>query len=163
MSALLHSSTIVVAGVYLLAQYHPILNPTITTTICLCLGITTSIYAASSALVQNDMKKIIAFSTSSQLGLIMTAIGINCPNLAIFHILSHATFKATLFLAAGSTIHNTQNEQDIRKMGAIKTTLPISSTALTTNGLALSGLPFLSGFYSKDTILETLFSSHLNA
>nr|YP_001382243.1 NADH dehydrogenase subunit 5 [Calotes versicolor]BAF69014.1 NADH dehydrogenase subunit 5 [Calotes versicolor] len=162
-SALLHSSTMVVAGVYLLAQYHPMLNPTMTTTICLCLGMTTSIYAASSALVQNDMKKIIAFSTSSQLGLMMTAIGMNCPNLAILHMLSHATFKATLFLAAGSTIHNAQNEQDIRKMGAMKITLPISSTALTTNGLALSGLPFLSGFYSKDTILETLFSSHLNA
>nr|YP_010026548.1 NADH dehydrogenase subunit 5 [Calotes mystaceus]QOQ85770.1 NADH dehydrogenase subunit 5 [Calotes mystaceus] len=162
-SALLHSSTMVVAGVYLLAQYHPMLNSTLISTACLCLGTTTSIYAASSATTQNDIKKIIAFSTSSQLGLMMTSIGINCPNLAMLHMISHATFKATLFLAAGSAIHNLQNEQDIRKMGATKITLPITSSTLTTNGLALSGLPFLSGFFSKDPILETMFSSHLNA
>nr|QXU57597.1 NADH dehydrogenase subunit 5 [Calotes emma] len=162
-SALLHSSTMVVAGIYLLAQYHPMLSPPLMTTVCLCLGTTTSIYAALSAFTQNDIKKIIAFSTSSQLGLMMTAMGMNCPNLAILHMISHATFKATLFLAAGSAIHNLQNEQDIRKMGATKTTLPITSSVLTTNGLALSGLPFLSGFFSKDKILETLASSHLNA
>nr|ARM56350.1 NADH dehydrogenase subunit 5 [Draco maculatus] len=162
-SALLHSSTMVVAGIYLLAQFHPIINLQLSTTVCLLLGMTTSIYAASSALTQNDIKKIIAFSTSSQLGLMMTAIGIGQPHLAIFHMVSHATFKATLFLAAGSMIHSLQNEQDTRKMGALKTTLPISSTMIVVNGLALSGLPFLSGFYSKDAIIEALLSSNLNS
>nr|YP_009517783.1 NADH dehydrogenase subunit 5 [Pseudocalotes microlepis]AQU64364.1 NADH dehydrogenase subunit 5 [Pseudocalotes microlepis]QGN67007.1 NADH dehydrogenase subunit 5 [Pseudocalotes microlepis] len=162
-SALLHSSTMVVAGIYLLAQLHPMIKSQLPLSVCLHLGTATSIYAATSALAQNDMKKIIALSTSSQLGLMMTAIGMNCPNLAILHMISHATFKATLFLAAGSIIHNTQNEQDIRKMGHMKTTLPITSTALTVNGLTLSGLPFLSGFYSKDTILETMLCSHLNS
>nr|YP_010130636.1 NADH dehydrogenase subunit 5 [Diploderma micangshanensis]QPZ51735.1 NADH dehydrogenase subunit 5 [Diploderma micangshanensis] len=162
-SALLHSSTMVVAGIYLLAQLHPMLNPTPPLSVCLYLGVTTSIYAATSALTQNDIKKVIALSTSSQLGLMMTAIGLNCPNLAILHMILHATFKATMFLAAGSMVHNIQNEQDIRKMGFSKATLPITSTALTTNGLTLSGLPFLSGFYSKDAILEALFSLHLNA
>nr|QUS63997.1 NADH dehydrogenase subunit 5 [Diploderma vela] len=162
-SALLHSSTMVVAGIYLLAQLHPMLNPTFPLSTCLYLGVTTSIYAALSALTQNDIKKVIALSTSSQLGLMMTAIGLNCPNLAILHMISHATFKATMFLAAGSAVHSIQNEQDIRKMGYTKSTLPITSTALTTNGLTLSGLPFLSGFYSKDAILETLLHSHLNA
>nr|YP_009519893.1 NADH dehydrogenase subunit 5 [Diploderma flaviceps]ART66039.1 NADH dehydrogenase subunit 5 [Diploderma flaviceps] len=162
-SALLHSSTMVVAGVYLLAQLHPMLKPTLPLSACLYLGVTTSIYSATSALTQNDIKKVIALSTSSQLGLMMTAIGLGCPNLAILHMISHATFKATMFLAAGSVIHNIQNDQDIRKIGSSKTTLPITSMALTTNGLTLSGLPFLSGFYSKDAILEALFSSHLNA
>nr|ALE33703.1 NADH dehydrogenase subunit 5 [Acanthosaura lepidogaster] len=162
-SALLHSSTMVVAGVYLLSQFHPLINFPLPLTLCLYLGVTTSIYAASSALTQYDIKKIIAFSTSSQLGLMMTAIGMGCPSLAIFHMISHASFKATLFLAAGSTIHNTQNEQDIRKMGFIKITLPITSTTLVINGMTLSGLPFLSGYYSKDAIIDALLLSHLNS
>nr|BAJ08240.1 NADH dehydrogenase subunit 5 [Acanthosaura armata] len=162
-SALLHSSTMVVAGIYLLAQYHPMINLPIPLTLCLYLGVATSIYAASSALTQYDIKKIIAFSTSSQLGLMMTAIGMASPSLAIFHMISHATFKATLFLTAGSAIHNTQNEQDIRKMGFTKTTLPVTSAALTINGMTLSGLPFLSGYYSKDAIIDALLISHLNS
>nr|YP_003667957.1 NADH dehydrogenase subunit 5 [Hydrosaurus amboinensis]BAJ08135.1 NADH dehydrogenase subunit 5 [Hydrosaurus amboinensis] len=162
-SALLHSSTMVVAGVYLLTQLHPLINSNKALSTCLCLGAATSMYAAMSALTQNDIKKIIAFSTSSQLGLMMVAIGINCPQLAIFHMITHATFKATLFLSAGSIIHTMQDEQDIRKMGNLKTTMPITTTCLTTNGYALTGIPFLSGFYSKDAILETMMYSNLNA
>nr|ABK54000.1 NADH dehydrogenase subunit 5 [Chlamydosaurus kingii] len=163
-SALLHSSTMVVAGIYMLAQLHPLLNTSKhLLTLCLCLGTTTSLFAASCALAQNDIKKIIAFSTSSQLGLMMTAIGINSPQLAIFHMATHATFKATLFLSAGSIIHCMQNEQDIRKMGNTSTTMPITTTCLTINSLALAGTPFLSGFYSMDAILETMINSNLNS
>uniref|UniRef100_UPI0030E0950D NADH dehydrogenase subunit 5 n=1 Tax=Laudakia tuberculata TaxID=118215 RepID=UPI0030E0950D len=162
-SSLLHSSTMVVAGVYMLAQMHPMMNTTYTTTICLFLGATTSMYSATCAIVQNDIKKIIAFSTSSQLGLMMLAIGMNKPNLAIFHMITHATFKSTLFLTAGSIIHNMQNEQDIRKTNCTKTTMPMTMTIMTINGLTLAGVPFLSGFYSKDAIIETMLTSNCNA
>ncbi|YP_220664.1 NADH dehydrogenase subunit 5 (mitochondrion) [Pogona vitticeps] len=163
-SALLHSSTMVVAGIYMLAQLHPLLNASKhILTLCLYLGATTSLFTASCALAQNDIKKVIAFSTSSQLGLMMTAIGIGSPGLAIFHMATHATFKATLFLSAGSIIHCMQNEQDIRKMGNSSTTMPITTTCLTINSLTLAGIPFLSGFYSKDAILETMTNSHLSS
>nr|YP_003668008.1 NADH dehydrogenase subunit 5 [Uromastyx benti]BAJ08057.1 NADH dehydrogenase subunit 5 [Uromastyx benti] len=163
-SALLHSSTMVIAGVYLLSYLHPLLLPQkYMLPACLYLGATTSLYAALCALTQNDIKKIIAFSTSSQLGLMMTAIGLNLPKLALLHIITHAVFKSMLFLTAGSIIHNLQNEQDIRKMGNLNTQMPITSSCLTIGSLALIGTPFLSGFYSKDPILETMLSSHINA
>lgn len=154
-SALLHRSTMVVAGVFLLIRTERLLAiNTRAQSAVLILGGITALFAASTAVVQHDIKKIIAYSTTSQLGLMITSIGLGQPLLALFHICTHAFFKAMLFLCSGRVIHRLKDEQDLRKMGGLSSLLPVTSACLILGRLALMGTPFLAGFYSKDLILE---------
>ena len=154
-SALIHAATMVTAGVFLLVRCSPIyeLSP-LGLEIVTFIGMSTAFFAATVALVQNDIKKIIAYSTCSQLGYMFFATGVGAYNVAMFHLFTHAFFKALLFLGAGSVIHSFQNEQDIKNMGGVWRKLPFTYFMMIIGTLALTGFPFLSGFYSKDAIIE---------
>ena len=154
-SALIHAATMVTAGVFLVVRCSPIFEYSqIALNIICIVGMTTAFFAATVALVQNDIKRVIAYSTCSQLGYMFFAAGIGAYNVAIFHLFTHAFFKALLFLGAGSVIHSLNNEQDIRKMGGIWRKLPYSWGLMIIGTLALTGFPFFSGFYSKEAIIE---------
>ncbi|MDA7588180.1 NADH-quinone oxidoreductase subunit L [Candidatus Pelagibacter sp.] len=154
-SALIHAATMVTAGVFLVVRCSPIYeySPLILNLITI-VGMTTAFFAATVALVQTDIKKIIAYSTCSQLGYMFFAAGVGAYNVAMFHLFTHAFFKALLFLGSGSVIHAFKDEQDINNMGGVWKKLPYTYVLMIIGTLALTGFPFLSGFYSKDAIIE---------
>jgi NADH-quinone oxidoreductase subunit L len=158
-SALIHAATMVTAGIYMVARNNVLysLSPA-ALSIILIVGLTTAIFAASIALVQNDIKKILAYSTVSQLGLMFVALGLGAYATGIFHMATHAFFKALLFLGAGSVIHALQGEQDIRRMGGLRKFLPVTYTTFFIAVLAISGIPPFAGFFSKDEILAHAFA-----
>lgn len=160
-SSLLHAATLVVAGIYLLVRSSPILEYS-PTALCVItwVGAVTSIFAAASGLLQNDLKRIIAFSTVSQLGYMFMAIGLSQYDVALLHMSSHAFFKALLFLSAGAIIHSLADVQDIRRMGGLQQFLPFVYSAVIVGSLSLMALPWLSGFYSKDLIIELAYAQY---
>ena len=154
-SALIHAATMVTAGVFLVVRCSPIYEYSeFALSIVTIIGMTTAIFAGSVALVQDDIKKIIAYSTCSQLGYMFFATGVGAYNVAMFHLFTHAFFKALLFLGAGSVIHAFHEEQNINNMGGVKNKLPITYTLMLIGTLALTGFPLMSGFFSKDAIIE---------
>ena len=160
-SALIHAATMVTAGVFLLArcshlfEYSPLaLN------LIIFIGSATAFFASTTGLFQNDMKRVIAYSTCSQLGYMVFACGLSSYEVGVFHLSNHAFFKALLFLGAGSVIHAISDEQDMRKMGGLRKLLPFTYAIMLVGSLALMGFPFLTGFYSKDTILEVAYAKY---
>jgi NADH-ubiquinone oxidoreductase chain 5 len=161
-SALVHSSTLVTAGVYLLIRFNILFFDSWLGQFLLLIRGLTIFIAGISANFEFDLKKIIALSTLSQLGLIMIILSIGFPKLAFFHLLTHALFKALLFLCAGAIIHNIKNSQDIRDIGGLIIFIPFTTSCFNVANLALCGMPFLAGFYSKDLILEIVSMSFVN-
>ena len=160
-SALIHAATMVTAGIFLIIRCSPLFEYSPGVLIFMVfVGATTAFFAATTGLVQNDIKKIIAYSTCSQLGYMVFSCGLSGYSAALFHLVNHAFFKALLFLSAGAVIHSLSNEQDIRKMGGLAKILPFTYTMFLIGSLSLIGFPFLSGFYSKDFILEFAYSQY---
>ena len=159
-SALIHAATMVTAGVYLVVRSNAIyqLSPTAMWIIAV-VGAATAIFAATIAIAQNDIKKVLAYSTVSQLGFMFLAAGVGAFVVAIFHVMTHAFFKALLFLGSGSVIHGMHHEQDMRKMGNLKKYMPITFITMATGWLAIAGIPIFSGFFSKDEILYKTFAA----
>jgi NADH-quinone oxidoreductase subunit L len=160
-SALIHAATMVTAGVFLMARMSPLLEfaPDAKVLITV-IGGTTCLFAATIGCVQNDIKRVIAYSTCSQLGYMFLAAGVGAYQASVFHLITHAFFKALLFLSAGSVIHAMSGEQDIRKMGGIWKKVPLTYVVMWIGSLALGGIPFFAGYYSKDAILESAFAAH---
>ena len=159
-SALIHAATMVTAGVFLVVRCSPIFEYSQTAlNVVAVVGMTTAFFAATVALVQNDIKKIVAYSTCSQLGYMFFAVGVGAYHVAIFHLFTHAFFKALLFLGSGCVIHSFNNEQDIRLMGGVWKKIPFTYALMIIGTLALTGFPFFSGYYSKDAIIEFAYLS----
>ncbi len=160
-SALIHAATMVTAGVFLIIRCSFFFEYSeLCLNLIILIGSLTAFFAATTGLFQNDIKKIIAYSTCSQLGYMIFACGLSSYETALFHLSNHAFFKALLFLSAGSVIHAINDEQDIRKMGGLKNFLPFTYIAILIGSLALTGFPFLAGFFSKESILEIAYAKH---
>lgn len=160
-SALIHAATLVTAGVYLLLRSSPLLEYAPTTLIVITwVGALTAFFAATTGLLQNDIKRVIAYSTCSQMGYLFMAVGLSQYNVALFHLVNHAFFKALLFLAAGGVLHSMQDQQDLRKLGGLINFLPFTYTAILVGSLSLMAFPFLTGFFSKDLILELAYGQY---
>ncbi|TCS64135.1 NADH-quinone oxidoreductase subunit L [Varunaivibrio sulfuroxidans] len=160
-SALIHAATMVTAGVFMLARMSPLLEYSQTAlNVITIVGGSTAIFAATIGCTQNDIKRVIAYSTCSQLGYMFFAIGVSAYSAAIFHLMTHAFFKALLFLGAGSVIHAMSDEQDMRKMGGIWKMIPVTYILMWVGSLALSGVPPFAGYFSKDAILEAAYAAH---
>ncbi len=163
-SALIHAATMVTAGVFLVARCSPVFEFSTTALMVVTIvGASTAFFAATVGLVQNDIKRVIAYSTCSQLGYMFFALGVGAYKVAIFHLFTHAFFKALLFLGSGSVIHAMSDEQDMRRMGGIYKYIPQTYVMMWIGSLALAGLPIFAGFYSKDAILESAFAAHTGA
>nr|ANN13248.1 NADH dehydrogenase subunit 5 [Astacus leptodactylus]ANN13261.1 NADH dehydrogenase subunit 5 [Astacus leptodactylus] len=161
-SALVHSSTLVTAGVFLLIRFSVIFEEPMIQSFMLFISCSTMFMAGLGANFEFDLKKIIALSTLSQLGVMLSVLSLGFSGLAFFHLLTHALFKALLFLCAGVMIHNLKDYQDIRMMGGLAISMPLTSTCMNLSNLSLCGIPFMAGFYSKDLILEVAFMSNIN-
>jgi NADH-ubiquinone oxidoreductase chain 5 len=160
-SALIHAATLVTAGLYLLLRSAPLLEYSSTALLIITLtGATTAFFAATCGLVQNDLKRIIAFSTISQLGYMVMAVGLSQYNVALMHVINHAFFKALLFLGAGAVIHSFSDQQDIRRIGGLIRFLPFTYTTMLVGSLSLLATPWLTGFYSKDLIIELAYGQY---
>jgi len=162
-SALIHAATLVTAGVFLIIRCSILFDNSPTALLIVTfIGAFTAFFASSVGLVQNDLKRVIAYSTCSQLGYMVFAAGLSHYSIALFHLANHALFKALLFLSAGCIIHGMSDEQDMRKLGGTLKLFPTSYIMILIGSLALVGFPFMTGFYSKDVILEIAISKHTN-
>ncbi|WP_062229263.1 NADH-quinone oxidoreductase subunit L [Aureimonas frigidaquae] len=160
-SALIHAATMVTAGVFMLARMSPVFELSHSAlTVVTFIGASTAFFAATVGMVQNDIKRVIAYSTCSQLGYMFVALGVGAYGAAVFHLFTHAFFKALLFLGAGSVIHAVSDEQDMRNMGGLRKHIPITYWTMVIGTLALTGFPFTAGYYSKDAIIESAFAGH---
>ncbi len=160
-SALIHAATMVTAGVFMVARLSPLFEYSETALAFVTfIGATTAFFAATVGLVQNDIKRVIAYSTCSQLGYMFVALGVGAYGIGIFHLFTHAFFKALLFLGAGSVIHAMSDEQDLRRMGGLWRKIPTTWAMMLIGTLALTGVPFTAGYYSKDAIIEVAFAAH---
>lgn len=160
-SALIHAATLVTAGVYLLLRSSPFIEYGPTTLIVITwVGALTAFFAASTGLLQNDLKRVIAYSTCSQMGYLFIACGLSAYDVSIFHLMNHAFFKALLFLSAGAVLHAVHDQQDMRRLGGLIAFMPFTYVSFVIGSLSLMAVPWITGFYSKDLILEIAYGQY---